>query len=95
MTGRARERRKAGRLDFIGAVEDGGSRIRIFSEFCVGLRGLENFSHIIVLYWFHLRDNEKERKTLRLFRDDIRERRKLASSHAEVRVDQTLSDSAL
>jgi len=66
MTGRGHERRKAGRVDFIGVVEEGGSRIKIFSEISVGLRGLENFSHIIVLYWFHLRDNEKERKTLKV-----------------------------
>ena len=57
-----------GEVKFIGRVESSGeqSRIKIFPEFCVGIEGLGNFSHIIVLYWFHLRDNEEERKTLKV-----------------------------
>ena len=57
-----------GKLKFIGVVESSGelSRVKIFPEFCVGLEGLNNFSHIIILYWFHLRDNEEERRTLRV-----------------------------
>lgn len=57
-----------GELRFIGVVESLGelSRVKIFPEFCVGLEKLCNFSHIIVLYWFHLRDNEEERCTLRV-----------------------------
>jgi len=57
-----------GELRFIGVVESSGelSRVRIFPEFCVGLEGLNNFSHVTILYWFHLRDNEKERRTLRV-----------------------------
>jgi tRNA-Thr(GGU) m(6)t(6)A37 methyltransferase TsaA len=66
MTGGPFEGRKTGRVNFIGTVEEEGSRLRIFPEFCAGLGGLEDFSHIIVLYWFHLRDNEKERKTLKV-----------------------------
>ena len=52
---------------FIGVVESPGelSRVKIFPEFCVGLQGLNNFSHLIILYWFHLRDKE-ERRTLRV-----------------------------
>jgi tRNA-Thr(GGU) m(6)t(6)A37 methyltransferase TsaA len=42
------------------------SKVKIFPEFCVGLEGLNNFSHIIILYWFHLRDNEEERRTLQV-----------------------------
>ena len=55
-----------GELKFIGVVEVSGelSRVKIFPEFCVGLKGLDNFSHLIILYWFHLRDNEEERRTL-------------------------------
>jgi len=55
-------------LRFIGTVESLGklSRVKIFPEFCVGLEGLNNFSHIAILYWFHLRDNEEERHTLRV-----------------------------
>lgn len=57
-----------GELKFIGVVESSNelSRVRIFPEFCAGLEGLNNFSHITILYWFHLRDNEKERSTLRV-----------------------------
>ncbi len=57
-----------GEVKFIGVVESSGelSRVKIFPEFCVGLEGLNNFSHITILYWFHLRDNEKERRTLRV-----------------------------
>ena len=57
-----------GRLRFIGVVEGAGelSRVKIFPEFCEGLQRLNIFSHIIVLYWFHLRDNEKERRTLQV-----------------------------
>lgn len=52
----------------IGVVESSGeqSRVKIFPEFCAGLQGLDNFSHIIILYWLHLRDNEKERGVLRV-----------------------------
>jgi tRNA-Thr(GGU) m(6)t(6)A37 methyltransferase TsaA len=54
-------------LRFIGVVEKAGeqqARIRIFKQYCAGLKGVEEYSHLIILYWFHLRDNEKERQTL-------------------------------
>jgi len=59
---------KEGKLSFIGIVEDAGelSKVKIFPEFCQGLRRLNDFSHIIILYWFHLRDKEDERRTLRV-----------------------------
>ena len=49
-----------GEVLFVGFVEsvDTDSFIRIYPEFCEGLEKLEEFSHIIVLYWFHLRDNK-------------------------------------
>ncbi|MEM2947110.1 MAG: tRNA (N6-threonylcarbamoyladenosine(37)-N6)-methyltransferase TrmO [Candidatus Bathyarchaeia archaeon] len=59
-----------GEIYFIGVVEKAGEeegQIRIFSEFCNGLTGVEEFSHLIVLYWFHLRDNEADRRTLMVF----------------------------
>ncbi|MEM3357082.1 MAG: tRNA (N6-threonylcarbamoyladenosine(37)-N6)-methyltransferase TrmO [Candidatus Bathyarchaeia archaeon] len=59
-----------GELNFIGIVEKAGeqeAKVRIFPEYCAGLKGIENFSHLIVLYWIHLRDNEKERRTLLVF----------------------------
>jgi len=57
-----------GRVRFIGLVEEAGelSKVRIFPQFCEGIRGLNEYSHIIVLYWFHLRDREGERQTLRV-----------------------------
>lgn len=55
-------------LRFIGIVEslDKESKVKIFPEFCAGLKGLDDFSHIIILYWLHLRENEKERSTLKV-----------------------------
>ncbi len=35
-----------------------------FEGYCAGLEGIEEYSHLIVLYWSHLRDNEKDRQTL-------------------------------
>jgi tRNA-Thr(GGU) m(6)t(6)A37 methyltransferase TsaA len=59
-----------GELRFIGVVEKAGeqeAKVRIFPEFCAGLKGIEGFSHLIILYWIHLRDNEEERQTLLVF----------------------------
>lgn len=57
-------------LRFIGVVEKANekrvSTIRIFDEFRDGLEGLDAYSHIIVLYWFHLRDIEEERSVLKV-----------------------------
>lgn len=59
---------KEGEVKFIGVVEEAGklSQVRIFPEFCQGLQRLNDFSHIIILYWFHLRDNENERRILKV-----------------------------
>lgn len=57
------------KIDFIGVVESVGddtSTVRVFPEFSDGLFGLEAFSHVIVLYWSHLRDNVKDRCVLRV-----------------------------
>lgn len=65
-----RNMRAKGELHFIGIVEKADeeeARIRIFPEFCAGLKGIEEYSHLIILYWIHLRDNEMERRTLRVF----------------------------
>jgi len=59
-----------GEVRFIGVVEKVGEQeatIQVFPEFCAGLKGIEGFSHLIVLYWIHLRDNEEERRTLLVF----------------------------
>jgi tRNA-Thr(GGU) m(6)t(6)A37 methyltransferase TsaA len=55
------------KLRFIGIVEETGeqeAKLRIFSEFSDGLKGIEDFSHILVLYWIHQRDNKTDRSTL-------------------------------
>ena len=41
-------------------------RIEIYHKFSDALLGLESFSHIVVLYWFHENDNPDDRKTLRV-----------------------------
>jgi tRNA-Thr(GGU) m(6)t(6)A37 methyltransferase TsaA len=59
-----------GELQFIGVVEtagEQGARVKIFPEFCAGLKGTAGFSHLILLYWMHMRDKAEERKTLLVF----------------------------
>ncbi|MBS7616263.1 tRNA (N6-threonylcarbamoyladenosine(37)-N6)-methyltransferase TrmO [Candidatus Bathyarchaeota archaeon] len=59
-----------GVVQFVGVVEkvEGEkAEIRIFQKFCSGLKGIEGFSHLIVLYWIHLRNSEEERRTLLVF----------------------------
>ena len=60
--------RGEGRLKFIGVVEESGdvSELDIFPEYCEGLYRLEDFSHIMVFYWLHLRDNQAHRSTVRV-----------------------------
>ena len=56
-------------LAHIGVVESGDekeAKIRIFPEFCAGLKGIDEFSHLIILYWIHSRDTEEERRTLQV-----------------------------
>ena len=58
-----------GELRFVGAVEAAGeeeAKLRIFPEFCDALKDVDGFSHVIILYWIHLRDNEKERSVLQV-----------------------------
>ena len=57
-------------VHFIGTVLKGSeeqAEVRVFPEFCAGLKQITGFSHLIILYWMHLRDSEKERKTLLVF----------------------------
>lgn len=60
--------RGRGEVLFIGTVESAGevSTVRIFEEYCGGLLGIEGYSHLFVLYWLHLRDDERNRRTLRV-----------------------------
>ena len=46
--------------------EDAGVRIDLEPAFQDGLLGLEDFSHIIVCYWFHENDNPEDRSRLQV-----------------------------
>ena len=52
----------------VGVVRKKGKAvwIEIFDQFSDALLGLEGFSHIQVLYWFHKNDTAQLRKTLRV-----------------------------
>ena len=52
----------------VGVVRKKGKAvwIEIFNQFADALLGLEGFSHIQVLYWFHKNDTAQLRKTLRV-----------------------------
>jgi tRNA-Thr(GGU) m(6)t(6)A37 methyltransferase TsaA len=57
-------------VHFIGVVlksSEEQAEVRVFPKFCAGLKQITGFSHLIILYWMHLRDGEKERKTLLVF----------------------------
>ena len=64
--------RREGTLKFIGVVRRSRSLPRsvseldIFQEYCQGLHKLEDFSHIMVFYWLHLRDNQAHRSTVKV-----------------------------
>lgn len=57
---------KSGQVRFIGLVGKEAKSVKVFAKYCSGLQGLENYSHIILLYWFHLRDTPQERETLQV-----------------------------
>lgn len=54
-------------IGFVESVEGDIAKIKIFQEFCDGLEGIENYSHLIVLYWIHLRDTKRNRQTLLVY----------------------------
>jgi tRNA-Thr(GGU) m(6)t(6)A37 methyltransferase TsaA len=59
-----------GHLRAIGVVKKAGeqeAQIHVFPKFKDGLKGITDFSHIIVLYWAHLRTSEEERNTLQVY----------------------------
>jgi len=55
-------------IRFVGEVGSAGetSTVRIYPEYCQGLLGVDGYSHLILLYWMHLRDDEENRRTLRV-----------------------------
>ena len=61
--------REKGELKFVGTVAKGGndnSHITILPEYREALDGLNDFSHIIVLYWLHRNNNEEQRRILKV-----------------------------
>jgi tRNA-Thr(GGU) m(6)t(6)A37 methyltransferase TsaA len=46
--------------------DSGVTTIEVFKEYADALLGLDQFSHVIVVYWFHKNDTPEIRKTLRL-----------------------------
>ena len=52
----------------IGRVEKAGgrTRLRIFEAYADGLLGLEQWSHVHVLYWFDKNDTPQQRRILRV-----------------------------
>ena len=60
---------ETGVIRFIGRVEavDGDlSTIVISPEYCKGLAKLDMYRRVLILYWFHERDDEKHRDTLQV-----------------------------
>jgi tRNA-Thr(GGU) m(6)t(6)A37 methyltransferase TsaA len=55
-------------LDPIGVVNKQGttSYLEIYPEHAPGLKGLEDFSHLWVFYWFHDNDTPEQRQTLQV-----------------------------
>jgi len=55
-------------LNPVGIVRksDGKIWIDIYEEYMPALLGLEGFSHVNVMYWFHHNDTTKKRKTLQV-----------------------------
>ncbi len=56
-------------INFIGEVaklENSYAHLRIYNEYCMGLSGIEAYSHIHIIYWLHKRDNPENRKVLRV-----------------------------
>jgi formylmethanofuran dehydrogenase subunit E len=58
-----------GEIRFIGKVtkvEDEFSTIEIHENVCEGLYRLEEYKHLAILYWFHLRDDITHRNTIKV-----------------------------
>jgi len=61
---------KKAEVRFVGEVVgiDGDTAsLQVFPQYCEGLKDVGEYSHAIVLYWAHLRDNEEERRTVLVF----------------------------
>ena len=55
---------------FIGEVVDIEGKtaiLQVYPQYCDGLKDIGSYSHLIILYWAHQRDNEDERQTILVF----------------------------
>ena len=52
----------------VGTVvkEGGATRLVIADEYAKALKGLDGFSHVVVLYWFHKNDTPSKRSVLQV-----------------------------
>jgi len=70
-----------GRVKFIGFVEEAGelSKVRIFPQFCEGIRGLNEYSHIIQRHpkWMCSHQEPEPPQPHRALRHGTRENREL------------------
>lgn len=55
-------------LNPVGVVNKQGKRayVEIYPEYAPALQGLEGFSHLWVIYWFHENDSPESRRTLQV-----------------------------
>ena len=55
-------------LNPVGVVKKQGQRawLEVLPEYGPALKGLQDFSHLWVFYWFHGNDNPEERQTLQV-----------------------------
>jgi tRNA-Thr(GGU) m(6)t(6)A37 methyltransferase TsaA len=55
-------------LNPVGVVKKQGQRawLEVLPEYVAGLKGLQDFSHLWVFYWFHGNDTPEERRTLQV-----------------------------
>ena len=47
--------------------DSGTTTIKIYDRYADALLGLNQFSHVVVLYWFHKNDTPEKRGTLRVY----------------------------
>jgi tRNA (adenine37-N6)-methyltransferase len=55
-------------LNPVGVVKKQGQRawLEVLPEYAAGLKGLKDFSHLWVFYWFNKNDNPEDRRTLQV-----------------------------
>jgi tRNA-Thr(GGU) m(6)t(6)A37 methyltransferase TsaA len=48
-------------------IEGETAVLQVYPHYCDGLKDIGSYSHLIILYWAHRRNNEDERRTLIVF----------------------------